>query len=182
MAADAFIQCRVTSETKALIHALAREQRVTDSALVKQLLGIVLRSAIALGAPNTEPADNASRDARLYVRLDPNDRLLLKERAAARGVPSATYVAALVRSHLRGITPLMKEERLALDRVVTELTALGRNLNQIARALNRGESVAPGRQEVQSMLRVCSALRDHVKALLASNAKSWDQGHAETAH
>jgi Mobilization protein NikA len=182
MAADAFIQCRVTSETKALIHALARQQRITDSALVKQLLGIMLRSAVALGAPNTEPADSASRDARLYVRLDPNDRLLLKERAAARGVPSATYVAALVRSHLRGITPLMKEERLALDQVVTELTALGRNLNQIARALNRGQGVAPGRQEVQAMLRVCSALRDHVKALLAANAKNWDQGHAETAH
>ena len=68
------------------------------------------------------------------------------------------------------------------DRAVTELTALGRNLNQIARALNRGQGVAPGRQEVQAMLRVCSALRDHVKTLLAANAKSWDQGHAETAH
>lgn len=182
MAADAFIQCRVTSETKALIHALARQQRVTDSALVKQLLGVVLRSAVALGAPDTVPADNASRDARLYVRLDPNDRLLLKERAAVRGVPSATYVAALVRSHLRGITPLMKEERLALDRVITELTAVGRNLNQIARALNRGHGAAPAREDLQAMLKVCGALRDRVKTLLAANEKSWNQGYAETAH
>ena len=40
----------------------------------------------------------------------------------------ATYVAALVRAHLRGITPLLKEERDALERVVAELTAVGRNL------------------------------------------------------
>jgi hypothetical protein len=32
------------------------------------------------------------------------------------------------------------------------------------------------------MLQVGGALRDHVKALLARNAKSWDQGYAESAH
>ena len=43
MAADAFIQCRVTSETKALIHALADRERITESALVRQVLEVVLR-------------------------------------------------------------------------------------------------------------------------------------------
>jgi len=106
--------------------------------------------------------------------------LLLKERAVARCVPPATYVAALVRSHLRGITPLLKNDRDALDRVVAELTAIGRNLNQVARALNRGQSLTPRRDDVQAMLRVCGALRDHVKALLAANEKSWNQGHGAT--
>ena len=108
--------------------------------------------------------------------------MLRKERPAARCAPPATYVAALVRSHLRGIAPLLTEERHALDRVVAELTAVGRNLNQMARALNRGQAVTPRRDDVQAMLRVCGALRDHVKALLAANDKSWDQGHAETAN
>jgi Bacterial mobilisation protein (MobC) len=130
--------------------------------------------------PLLDEKPRSNRDTRLYVRLDPNDRLLPKERAAARCVPPATYVAALVRSHLRGIRPLLKEERDALDCVVAELTAVGRNLNQVARALNRGLSVAPRPDEVQAMLRVCRALRDHVKALLAANEKSWSQGHAAT--
>jgi hypothetical protein len=76
----------------------------------------------------------------------------------------------------------MNEERQSLDRVVGELTAVGRNLNQIARALNLGQSAAPRRDDVQAMLRVCGALRDHVKALLAANEKTWEQGHAESAH
>ncbi len=181
MAADAFIQCRVTSETKALLQALANRERITESALIRQLLEVVLRTSTVSAIPRPDDEPRPNRDVRLYVRMDPSDRLLLKERAAARCVPPATYVAALVRSHLRGITPLLKEEQRALDRVVAELTAVGRNLNQMARALNRGQSAAPRREDVQAMLRVCGALRDHVKALLAANEKSWDQGHAETA-
>jgi hypothetical protein len=180
MAAPPFIAARVTPEMKSLLRVLAEREQQTESAVVRQLLEVVLRTCTGGGI--TRPTDDpkANREIRLSVRLDPNDGLLLKERAAARFVPPATYVAALVRSHLRGITPLLKEERHALDRVVAELTAIGRNLNQVARALNRGQSIPPRRDDVQAMLRVCTALRDHVKALLAANEKSWNQGHAAT--
>jgi hypothetical protein len=182
MAADAFIQCRVTPEIKALVRTLAQRDQITESALIKQLLEVVLRSSAAAGLSRLE-RQRAPRDIRLYVRLDPDDRLLLNERATARGMPGATYVAVLVRSHLRNLVPSPKQELLALKSAVAELGAIGRNLNQIARAMNHGERVAgPGREELRAMLQVGSALRDHVKSLLAANAKSWDKGHAETAH
>jgi predicted DNA binding CopG/RHH family protein len=182
MVADAFIQCRVTPEIKALVRALARRDQITESALVKQLLEVVVRSSAAAGLSRLEP-QRSPRDMRLYVRLDPNDRLLLNERAAARGMPAATYVSVLVRSHLRNLVPLPKQELLALKSAVAELGAIGRNLNQIARAMNQGQQAAgPGREELRAMLQVGSALRDHVKALLAGNEKSWDQGYAETTH
>ena len=180
MAAPPFIAARVSREMKSLLRVLAEREQKTESAVVRQLLEVVLRTSTASGIRLLDEKPRPNRNVRLYVRLDPNDRLLLKERAAARCVPPATYVAALVRSHLRGITPLLKEDRLALDRVVAELTAVGRNLNQVARALNRGQSGAPRRDEAQAMLRVCGALRDHVKALLAANEKSWNQGYAAT--
>src|ERR1700734_435203 len=115
MAADAFIQCRVTPETKALVRTLARRDQITESALVKQLLEVVLRSSTADGLSRLEPR-RVPRNMRLYVRLDPNDRLLLNERAAARGMPAATYVAVLARSHLRNLVPLPKQELVALRR------------------------------------------------------------------
>jgi hypothetical protein len=112
---------------------------------------------------------------RLYVRIDPGDRLLLNERAAARGMPSVTYVAVLVRSHLRYFVPPPKLAPLALRSAVAELGATGRNLMQIARAMSQGARVAgPGREELRAMMQVGSALRDHVKSLLVGNAKSWD--------
>jgi DNA-directed RNA polymerase specialized sigma24 family protein len=82
---------------------------------------------------------------------------------------------------LRSLAPLPREELLALKRTVAELGAVGRNLNQIARAANQGERVdGPGPHEVQLMLRICEALRDHVKALLLANLRSWREGHANS--
>jgi hypothetical protein len=96
-------------------------------------------------------------------------------------MPSATYVSVLVRSHLRNLAPLPKEELSALKRSVAELGAIRRNLNQIARAANQGgRPTAPGREDLRAMLRVAEGLRDHVKALLRANQTSWEQGYAET--
>jgi hypothetical protein len=183
MAADSFIQCRVTSETKALIRMLADRQQITESALLKRLIDMMLQPAATLGMPEPEPVDRAGRDVRLYVRLDPSDRLLLRERAASRGMPAATYVSVLIRAHLRNLVPLPKEELLALKRSVAELGAIGRNLNQIARVANQGGRPAViGREEVRCMLKVAEGLRDHVKALLRANERSWSSGYADTSH
>jgi hypothetical protein len=95
----------------------------------------------------------------------------------------ATFISVLVRSHIRNLAPLPKEELLALKRSVAELGAIGRNLNQIARAADQGaKPVGPGREDLRAMLKVAEALRDHVKALVRVNQISWEQGHAETTH
>jgi hypothetical protein len=182
MTADAFIQCRVTPAVKTLVRELAKRENITESALVKQLLEVVLRTSALSGFPKIEELDRPNRDARLYVRLDLEDRLLLSDRAAARGMRSATYVSLLVRSHMRGVAPLPKEELLALKRSVAELSAVGRNLNQIAKAIHQGKPAAPGREELRAMLKVSEGLRDHFKALLKANEQSWSHGHVETSH
>jgi hypothetical protein len=95
---------------------------------------------------------------------------------------SATYVSVLVRSHLRTLAPLPKEELVALKRAVSELGAVARNLNQIARAANQGARVGGGGNEAfRAMLKICEALRDHTKSLIKANAASWSAGHAEPA-
>jgi len=183
MTAEAFVQCRVTPEVKTLLRMLADREQITESALVRQLLEITLRRSVLEGLPKLEALEKVSRDARLSISLAPEDRMLLCERATARGMRSATYISVLVRAHLRNLTPLPKEELAALKRSVADLGAIGRNLNQIARAANQGgKPTGPGRQDLQAMLRVAEGLRDHVKALLKANRTSWEQGYAETTH
>ena len=114
------------------------------------------------------------------IGLPPEDRLLLRERAAARAMAPSTYVSVLVRAHLRNLAPLPKEELLALKRSVAELGAIGRNMNQIARAANKGErAVGPGREDLRAILKVCEGLRDHVKALIKENSTTWEVGNAQ---
>lgn len=104
-----------------------------------------------------------------------------RRRAAARRMAAATYVSVLVRAHLRHLAPLPHDELRALNRAVAELGAIGRNLNQIARATHRPAPVSGAHPvEFQAMLRVCEALRDHVKALLRESAVSWKVGYVET--
>jgi predicted DNA binding CopG/RHH family protein len=183
MAAESFVQCRVTAEVKTLLRVLAGREQITESALVRQLLEVMLRMSAKEGFPKLDALEQVSRDVRLSIRLATEDRLLLCERATTRGMPSATYVSVLVRSHLRNLAPLPKEELLALKRSVAELGAIGRNLNQIARTANQGGKPAgPGREDLRAMLNVAERLRDHVKALLKANQISWEQGHAETTH
>jgi len=159
---------------------VARHQELSDSALLKRLVEFMLQSASAaeLGTPGG--ADRTSRDSRLTVRIRPDDQMLLRERAAARGMAPATYVSVLTRSHLRSLAPLPKAEWLTLERIVTELSKLGRNINQIARAANRGERVTDsGSNQFRAMLTICEALRVNTKELLQTNAESWQQGYED---
>jgi hypothetical protein len=65
---------------------------------------------------------------------------------------------------------------------VEQLATVGRNLNQIARAINQGDRPAmPGRAEVAAMLKVSEGLRDHFKGLLEANDRSW-RAHAPKSH
>jgi hypothetical protein len=183
MTADAFIICRVTSETKARVRALAARDGIGESTLIKQLLDVVLRTSSVDGLPPPPAPVRAGEVERLNIRLAPEIGRLLRERARARAMPFATYASSVLRSHLLGAAPLPKAEYLALTHAVAELSAIGRNLNQIARALNQGGRPSmPGREEVGAMLKVATALRDHVRALLEANARSWEMGHAKVPH
>ena len=183
MARDSLIRCRVSGEVKGLLQTIAAQRQITESALVRQLIETMVQLATNVEIAEEAASKRAVRDARLYVRLASEDRILLSDRATARGMPSATYVSVLVRSHLRNLTPLPKEELLALKRSVAELGVIGRNLNQIARAANQGvRPPGPGRAELTAMLKVAEGLRDHVKALLRANQLSWEQGHVATTH
>jgi hypothetical protein len=193
MGATEILTTRVTPEIKEQVTRVVRDEFLTESIWLRRL---VLRELRAVGSESrSRPrGDGLAADARggcsdapvpgssLYVRLRPEDRLLLHERAGARGMASATYVSVLVRSHMRSLSPLPKDELLALKRAVGELGAVGRNLNQIARAVNQGARAGgASHDEFRAILKICEALRDHTKGLIKANAASWSSGHAESA-
>jgi hypothetical protein len=168
----------VNHETKTRFAAVARHQGLSESALLKRLIDTMLQAGIATTGAATD--SRVARESRFSIRLRPDDQILLRERAAARGMPTGTYVAVLTRAHLRSLSPLPKQELLALKRTVSELGSIGRKLNQIARAANQGELASgPTREDVRAILRVCEGLRDHVKGLFLANVKSWEQGYAD---
>ncbi len=191
MGCTEFLKARVSPEIKLQAKAIADRDLLTESAWLKRLVIREIRACNGADDGGREPsgADGIRRpdgDPRrpgrsckpVFVRLRDEDRLLLDARAAARGMRPATYVSVLTRAHLRSLTPLPKEEFLALKRSIGELASIGRNINQIAKAANGGGRVPnSGGAEFRAMLKICVALRDNTKALLKANETQWGTGH-----
>lgn len=191
MSCTEIVKARVTVETKWEVAAAAEREMLTEAAWLKRLVIREVRASRTHGstAPQVSKPEGGRHHNRptvgacgrpVFVRLRRDDRLLLDSRADARGMRPATYVSVLTRCHLRQLAPLPKDELLALKRSVGELAAIGRNINQIARAANEGGRL-PGsvREEFRAMLKVCEALRDNTKGLLKANLTSWESGYGE---
>jgi hypothetical protein len=186
------LKTHVSPEMKLQARSLAEREFLSEAAWLKRLVmreirarndasgaeSDLLRSESVLRPTSAAPGNNGAGKPML-VRLTVEDRLLLDARAEARGMRPATYASVLLRSHLRQLTPLPKDELLALKRSIAELGSIGRNINQIARAVSGGGE-GPGslRGEFWGMLKICSALRDNIKTLLSANLASWAAGHA----
>jgi len=188
------LKARVSPKIKLQAKAIADRDLLTEAAWLKRLVIREIRAcngandggrepyrADDIRRPNGEPRGPRGSCKPVYVRLRDEDRLLLDARAAARGMRPATYVSVLTRAHLRSLTPLPKEEFLALKRSIAELASIGRTINQIAKAANEGgrmkDSVGV---EFRAMLKICVALRDNTKALLKANETSWAMMHVQT--
>jgi hypothetical protein len=186
-----FLKARVSPEIKLQAKAIAERDLLTEAAWLKRLVIREIRACDSAGGGGELPRENDTRRTGVargpkgyckpvYVRFRDEDRLLLDARAAARGMRPATYLSILTRSHLRTLTPLPKDEYLALKRSIAELASIGRNINQIAKAANGGGRVPDSAgAEFRAMLKISVALRDNTKALLKANETSWETGHAQ---
>jgi hypothetical protein len=186
------LKAHVSPEIKLQVKAVADREYLSEAAWLKRL---VLRELRACDAARRSEGESSSAEGNrrpgsevrgtngcgkpMLVRLRNEDRLLLDARAEARGMCPATYASVLLRSHLRKLTPLPKDEYLALKRSIGELASIGRNINQIVKGANGGHRIPDSvGAEFRAMLKICVALRDNTKALLNANLASWATGDA----
>jgi hypothetical protein len=168
----------ISRDSKQRFSRAAKAQELSESALLRRLVEASLIATATFDIAAAEPAEPVASTGRISVRLRHDDLVLLRERARARELPRSTYVSYLVRAHLRVQTPLPTAELEVLKRSVAEVGAIGRNINQIARAVNQQQWPAgPNRADLLSILRALTALRDHTKALINANLASWEAGY-----
>lgn len=194
MGGGQFLKTRVPEAFKNRVSEAAAREMLTESLWLRRVVSQALRasgestpSMLPLGAASGAEALSSLQSRpigagriRLCLRLRHDDWLLLRERASRRGMPAATYVAALTRAHFHTLAPLPEAELAALKSCAGALGAIGRNLNQIARIAHRdGRVLGPGREHLELMLKVCEAMRGHIKSLVRSNVQSWESGYVD---
>jgi hypothetical protein len=144
---------------------------------VAGLLGELVDDAIDLDdeAPLRRAGYRETRRERLSIRLQTGDIALVGQRARGRRMKPATYVAALVRAHLVVDPPLPSKELAILERATAELSAVGRNLNQVTRAINRGLPVPAGTAAlIGRSIELVEAVREATKQYLRAASASWE--------
>lgn len=162
---------RLTPEEKEALTGLARRRGVTESELLRQMIRTVT------GGPEVEPVDTERRSCQVNIRLDEHERDKLVERAAAEGYRTpTTWAASVVRAALHHDAVLSDGEVDALREASREIAAIGRNLNQIARALNADPDAEP-EGLAQAVVSVAEKVEDHkaaVSALIGRNLNRWE--------
>ena len=178
----AVVGTRTSSETKTRFAALAAQQGLTESALLALLIDKVVAANATSDAiePAQRTRETECASDRLTLRLRPGDRTLAEAKAAARRMKTSSYLAMLVRTHVRG-TPVMPPTELdELKSVVGHLAALGRQL----RAMGEGSSAPGGMKSAtvhQLLVEVgttVESVRQAVAGVVRTNVLSWETGNA----
>jgi hypothetical protein len=121
----------------------------------------------------TGPPERSAK--RLSARLTASELVAVERLAAAESMKPARWLVALIRSYLTREPELGQAELAALSQSNAALRALGRNLNQVARALNTSphERVLFKVELIEELDRTVKSHAETVSKLLAANIERW---------
>lgn len=177
------ISTRADAVLKEQFRARAKTLRIKESALLQRLIRHEL-SSVSTAIPfspvltPTPQTDEDVETVRITVRLPRFLRLAVRERAAQRKMSESRWVAALIQSNLRKEPVMNDAEIAALLESNRELAALGRNLNQVARALNEA-FYETERVKLEALGVLAAAIkenRDAIRVLVRASQQAWRNG------
>lgn len=179
---DPILKARVTPGMKAAFERYASARNKSIPAALAELVQHVIRSAGIDAAQLTPPVAPPLRSERVTVRLS------LDEMRQAEGLAEGyggvrEWIVALVRSRTTAGEPQFSQaEQIALYESNRELWAIGRNVNQIAHALNSDLYQAGRLQgslkrlpELEGLRAAIDAHTAKVMALCNAAASRWGQ-------
>ena len=127
----------------------------------------------------------APRDRRSHlrcVRLHQDEEAGLHTLAAALGISPSRIMRRLIREAINGGPDYFKDGEKEIRMMHVHLAAVGRNLNQLVKAINRGELV-PSEDLVRVLdivrLQVAGIEDHYMKAVRAAAWRSWEALYQE---
>jgi hypothetical protein len=128
------ITARPSAAEKARFSELAMRAGMSESALALFAIRTLLDPGGKPPQTTTNAMERLAATDRITIRLRPGDGGTIAQRAAARGMKVSTYLAALVRAHVRANPPLPTAELAALKESVALLAGLGHVFVRVARS------------------------------------------------
>lgn len=162
---------RLTDDEKAAWSQFCRASHVSESKMLRMMI-----RKVSGYAPHTAASSAESKSEKVTIRLAPGDFKKMDGMAQEEGYLNRTsWTTAVVLAALHREPVLTDEEIKALRQSCRELGAIGRNLNQVARALNVEfrESDRIKREAIEDLSGNINEHRALVLDLLDKNMNRW---------
>ncbi|PMR77774.1 plasmid mobilization relaxosome protein MobC [Billgrantia endophytica] len=165
------VEARLTDTEKKSWTQFCRANGLRESDMLRRMI-----QRVAGKAEKAEDQKVETRSRKLTIRLSPTQDRWLAQRAHKEGYPSRTsWLTALVLAELHREPVLTDDEISALRESNRELAAIGRNLNQVARAINIEfrESEKLKQDAIEKLIERIEQHKDLVASLLSRNMNRW---------
>jgi hypothetical protein len=164
----------VDTSIKAAFKSRAKAMSLSESDLLRVVVLDALGKAgktPAVVAPNADDAETDRINVRMAAFLLKN----VRKRAKAKAMSTSRWIASLVQSNLMRDPVMSDAEIEALRASNRELAAVGRNLNQIARALNDNFNETD-RLKLELLDVLLESIKDNrtaIRTLVRASQKVW---------
>lgn len=175
---------RITANQSARLAHFAQTRNTTRSIVIRAMLDrlpptpgeavaepVVTAVAVVTRKPRTRFQPKTKK---LSLRLSPDEYERLSERATAYGMSRVGFINHAWRAAALKRPEFLDAELIKLRAATRELTAVGSNLNQIARRLNEQPGPADGLGRMLAELKIATARqRDVLSDLLQAAEERW---------
>lgn len=171
----AIIKARVEQGQRQRFQRLGKSRGLTESELLRFLVLLAIEPADSSSAPIAPNAADADAE-RMTVRMPRFLKKAVAARAKTKGMTPSRWVTALIQSNLTG-TPVMGDaELMAVQASSRELAAIGRNINQIAKALNEAfyETERVRLDKLAELSKTITENRAAIRALVRASRNAWE--------
>ena len=153
------------------IYNLAQTEQKDPNELIIELL----REKIAEREKVEDTIDIFEKTTRKELRIKPSLLKIIDERAALSKMKTNQYILSVLTANItKDIHFFGQDEAHLLGDSNGQLSALGRNLNQMAKAMNQGVYEAYDRDFVGRIHELIRAHIRHVYELLVQNKRRWE--------
>ena len=153
------------------IYSLAQTEQKDPNELITELL----REKIAEREKVEDTIDVFEKTTRKELRIKPSLLKKIDERAALSKMKTNQYILSVLTANVTKDAHFFgQDEGHLLGDSNGQLSALGRNLNQMAKAMNQGVYEAYDRDFVGRIHDLVRAHIRHVYELLAQNQRRWE--------
>lgn len=153
------------------IYQLAKYHEVDPDDLIKKMINEKLSQI----EKANDVLDVFEKTSRKELRLKPSLMKAINEKAAQVGMKPNQYIISVLTANVtKDSIFFSQEEALKLGESNSQLLAIGRNLNQMAKNMNQGIHESYDREFVERVHQLVKAQVRHVFSLLERNKKRWE--------